>query len=202
MRFRNSTRRGLAELERLILGERLDTVIIDSWTRAMPAMRPGAGVFMGEAEIMQRLTNLAHRLGCLIIVIAHGGKRDAADDPMQMIAATNALPASVDDVLVLFKDGDDVNGTVRRKLFVSGRNIAKPGTYILERHETQAAFVLRREARGDDSARRVAAENHNATWRHESANDPLSNRQITGIGSQQHPSRLARAGKRRATNRA
>jgi hypothetical protein len=134
---------GLGELERLIAGEKLDAVIIDSWTRAMPAMRPGAGVFMGEAEIMQRLTNLAHRLGCLVIVIAHGGKRDAADDPMQMIASTNALPASVDDVLVLFKDGEDEGGMVRRKLFASGRNIARPGTYVLERRDTEAAFVLK-----------------------------------------------------------
>ncbi|MGO9930579.1 MAG: AAA family ATPase [Steroidobacteraceae bacterium] len=134
---------GLVELEKLITGEKLDAVIIDSWTRAMPAMRPGAGVFMGEAEIMQRLTNLAHKLGCLVIVIAHGGKRDAADDPMQMIASTNALPASVDDVLVLFKDGDDEGGMVRRKLFVSGRNIAKPGTYVLEKHDLGTAFVLK-----------------------------------------------------------
>jgi hypothetical protein len=108
-------------------------------------MKPGQGVFMGEGEIMQRVTDLAHRTGCLIIIIAHGGKRDAADDPMQMIASTNALPASVDDVLVLFrdKDDDDEDGRIRRKLFASGRNIAKPGIYVLEKRETETAFVLK-----------------------------------------------------------
>jgi len=134
---------GVNELRKLITEQKLDVVIIDSWTRAMPAMRPGSGVFMGEAEIMQRITNLAHETGCHIMVIAHGGKRDAADDPMQMIAGTNALPASVDDVLVLFKDGEDEGSTVRRKLFVSGRNIAKHGTYVLEKRDVDACFVLK-----------------------------------------------------------
>lgn len=133
---------GIEALRGLIAGEKLDAVIIDSWTRAQPELRSGKGVFMGEGEIMQRLTNLAHETGCLIIVIAHGGKRDAADDPMQMIAGTNALPASVDDVLVLYKDGDDEGATIRRNLFVSGRNIPKPGTYVLERHVAEAHFVV------------------------------------------------------------
>lgn len=62
---------------------------------------------------------------------------------MQMVASTNGLPASVDDVLVLFKDGDDEGQTVRRKLFVSGRNIAKHGTYILEKRDIDACFVLK-----------------------------------------------------------
>jgi hypothetical protein len=53
---------------------------------------------------MQRVTNLAHETGCRILTIAHAGKRDAADDPMRIITGTNA---SVDDVLVLFKDGEE-----------------------------------------------------------------------------------------------
>jgi hypothetical protein len=63
---------------------------------------------------MQRVTNLAHETGCLNLTIAHGGKRDGAEDPMQMITGTNALPASVDDVLVLSKHGEDEDQTVRR----------------------------------------------------------------------------------------
>jgi hypothetical protein len=84
---------------------------------------------------MDRVTKLAHKTRCLIVVIAHGGKRDAADDPMQMIASTNALPASVEDVLVLFKgkDDEDDGQFVRRRLFMTGRHIAKHGTYILEK---------------------------------------------------------------------
>lgn len=32
---------------------------------------------------------------------------------------------------------------MRRKLFVSGRNIAKHGTYVLEKRDTEACFVLK-----------------------------------------------------------
>jgi AAA domain/Primase C terminal 2 (PriCT-2)/Bifunctional DNA primase/polymerase, N-terminal len=134
---------GIDELRKLIEEQRLDAVIIDSWTRAQPELKHGKGVFMGEGEIMQRVTKLANETDCLIIVIAHAGKRDAADDPMQMIAGTNALPASVDDVLVLFKDGEDEGSTVQRKLFVSGRNIAKHGTYVIEKRDIDACFVLK-----------------------------------------------------------
>jgi hypothetical protein len=98
---------------------------------------------MGEGDLMQAVTKLAHATGCHILVIAHAGKRDAADDPMQMIAGTNALPASVDDVMVLFKDGDDEGSTVCRKLFASGRNIAKHGIYVLEKRDIDTCFVLK-----------------------------------------------------------
>jgi hypothetical protein len=134
---------GIGELRKLIHEQKLDMVIIDSWTRMAPTGERNVGVFASEAEIMQRVTDLAHETGCVIVVIAHAGKRDAADDPMQMIAGTNALPASADDIAVLFKDGEDEGQIVRRKLFVSGRNIAKHGTYILEKLDTETRFVLK-----------------------------------------------------------
>jgi hypothetical protein len=138
---------GVAALRRLIVGEKLDLVIMDSLVRMMPGQDKPTSVFQHEGKVMQRLTELAHETGCHIMVIAHAGKRDAADDPMQMIAGTNALPASVDDVLVLFKDqdSDDTGGAKARKLFVNGRHIAKSGTYVLEKLDQQPCFVLKGE---------------------------------------------------------
>jgi putative DNA primase/helicase len=135
---------GVAELRKLILEQRLDLVIIDSLTRAAPAPTRGSNsVFGHEGEYVQRITNLAHETGCHINMIAHAGKRGADDDPMQMIAGTNAVPASVDDVMVLYKDGDDQGDLIRRKLFISGRHIPRHGTYVLEKQGHEACFILR-----------------------------------------------------------
>jgi hypothetical protein len=138
---------GIDALRGLIVTERLDLIIVDSLTRIMPQPPRGLSAFAAEAEAMQRVTALAHETGCHILTIAHQGKRDAVDDPLISIAGTSALPASVDDVLVLYKDGDDQPGGVRRKLFIAGRHIAKAGVYILDKKDHESRFVLK----GDES---------------------------------------------------
>ena len=70
------------------------------------------------------------------------GKRKDMDDPLLMIAGTQGLAASVDDVFVLFNKGDDEGGAVRRRLFVTGRHIERPGTYVLQRDPGKVAFRL------------------------------------------------------------
>jgi hypothetical protein len=134
---------GIKELRNLITSEKLDLVIIDSLTRMAPTPPRGKSVFAAEADLMQSVTNLSHELGSHILTVAHQGKRDAADDPMLAIAGTNALAASVDDVAVLFKEGEDTSTVIQRKLFVSGRNVSKPGTYVLEKEMSKACFVLK-----------------------------------------------------------
>jgi putative DNA primase/helicase len=134
---------GIDELGNLIVAEKLDLVIIDSLTRMAPTPPRGKSVFAAEADLMQGVTNLSHETDAHIMTIAHQGKRDAADDPMLAIAGTNALAASVDDVAVLFKEGDDTSGTIQRKLFVTGRNVSQPGTYVLEMPLGAAGFTLK-----------------------------------------------------------
>jgi len=134
---------GIDALGNLIVAEKLDLVIIDSLTRMAPMPARGKSVFAAEADLMQGVTNLSHETDTHIMTIAHQGKRDAADDPMLAIAGTNALAASVDDIAVLFKEGDDTSGAIQRKLFVTGRNVSQPGTYMLEMAQGAAGFVLK-----------------------------------------------------------
>jgi hypothetical protein len=42
----------------------------------------------------------------------------------------------------LFNKGDDEGGVTRRRLFVTGRHIERPGTYVLQREPGKAAFQL------------------------------------------------------------
>lgn len=134
---------GVAQLRYLIIEEKLSLVIIDSLTRIAPQPARGKSAFEAQADLMQGITDMAHETGAHVLTIAHQGKRDAADDPMLAIAGTNALAASVDDIAVLFKEGDDTPGSIQRKLFISGRNVSKPGTYMLEMLAGESRFVLK-----------------------------------------------------------
>lgn len=133
---------GVSELRKMIEKEKFSLVIIDSLARVKPNPKSG-NVFAEDAAMMQRITNLAHDLDVHIMVIAHAGKRDAADNPMEMIAGTNGLTASVDDVFVWFTPPDgDIGQIKRRNLFMSGRNIRRPGTFVFEKHDTDPLFKL------------------------------------------------------------
>jgi hypothetical protein len=133
---------GVAELRKMIEKEKFSFVILDSLARVKPNPKSG-NVFAEDAAMMQRITNLAHDLDVHIMVIAHAGKRDAADNPMEMIAGTNGLTASVDDVFVWFTPPDgDIGQIKRRNLFMSGRNIRRPGTFVFEKHDTDPLFKL------------------------------------------------------------
>jgi hypothetical protein len=135
---------GVAVLRDMITKEKFSFIVIDSLARVKPDPRRGGSVFADDAAVMQRLTNLAHELNVHIMVIAHAGKRDASDNPMEMIAGTNGLTASVDDVFVWFTPDDgDVGNIKRRSLFMSGRNIRRPGTFAFEKRDSEPLFVMR-----------------------------------------------------------
>lgn len=135
---------GVAVLRAMVTKEKFSFVIIDSLARVKPDPKRGGSIFADDAAVMQRLTNLAHELNVHILVVAHAGKRDASDNPMEMIAGTNGLTASVDDVFVWFTPANgDAGGVKRRNLFMSGRNIRRPGTYVFEKLDTDALFTMR-----------------------------------------------------------
>jgi hypothetical protein len=133
---------GVEVLREMIVKEKFTFIIIDSLARVKPDPARGGNVFADDAATMQRITNLAHELNVHIMVVAHAGKRDAADNPMEMIAGTNGLTASVDDVFVWFTSEPDEGDTKRRNLFMSGRNIRRPGTYVLEKKDSEPLFTL------------------------------------------------------------
>lgn len=135
---------GINVLRDMLIKEKFTFVIIDSLTRIKPDPKKGSSIFADEAAVMQRLTHLAHELNVHIMVIAHAGKRDAGDNPMEMIAGTNGLTASVDDVFVWFSPEHGDEGSIkRRSLFMSGRNIRRPGTYVFEKRDTDPLFVMK-----------------------------------------------------------
>jgi hypothetical protein len=81
--------------------------------RLVPCDSRDSSVFADDAQVMQRITNLAHEMNVHIMIIAHAGKRKADDDPMKVIAGTNELTASVDDVFVWFTMMESENILVR-----------------------------------------------------------------------------------------
>jgi hypothetical protein len=57
-----------------------------------------------------------------------------------MLAATSALAGAVDDVMILSKpQGGETE--LRRNLFVTGRHIREPGTYLIDRTQDGFDFV-------------------------------------------------------------
>ncbi len=134
---------GVAILRNMIVKEKFSFIIIDSLIRIKPDPKRGGSVFADDAQTMQRITNLAHELNVHIMIIAHAGKRNADNDPMEMIAGTNGLTASVDDVFVWFTPDDgDSGGMKRRNLYMSGRNIRRPGTFVFQKRDTDPLFTM------------------------------------------------------------
>ncbi|MCU0760820.1 MAG: AAA family ATPase, partial [Steroidobacteraceae bacterium] len=130
---------GRDELRRFIKRHGINLLVIDTMVRVRPPPTRGVSVFDSEAQFLHPLTQMAHEMRVHIMIIAHAGKRKDMDDPLLMIAGTQGLAASVDDVFVLFNKGDDEGGVTRRRLFVTGRHIERPGTYVLQREPGKAA---------------------------------------------------------------
>ena len=132
---------GLAHLEDFIRLKRLDLVFIDTLIRVRPSSR-GKNATEADAELLAPVTKLAHKLNCHICVLAHTGKRREIETPLDMIAATSALAAAVDDVLVISMAKD--NEKTHRYLHITGRHLSQPGSYLIER--TDFGFRLLGEA--------------------------------------------------------
>jgi hypothetical protein len=71
---------------------------------------------------------------------AHCGKRKDYDNPIDMLAATSALAGAADDCMILFKP-PEAEHELRRTLFVSGRHMRRPGSYMLDRTDTGFDFL-------------------------------------------------------------
>lgn len=119
----------LAELEAAIVADKLKVMILDNISRCRTDGR-GLSAQAADAAAITPLHELAHRTGCLIIILAHANKRLDLDNPMNMVAGTNQMFACVDDGILTFKPpGAD---TWARHMFVYGRNASTScGTYLI-----------------------------------------------------------------------
>lgn len=127
---------GLEQLERLVKEYSLDWVIIDSWIRVEPSVPRTMGIFQGQGYGVQRVTDLAHKLGINITTVMHGGKRDDNDSPEMMVAATSAVLGSADDFVVTIVPRDMPEESTRRELWLRGRNYRNAGMrFSLDRVE-------------------------------------------------------------------
>jgi hypothetical protein len=130
---------GIEHLERLIKDKKLDLVIVDTLARVRPPSR-GKGASEADAELLDPVTKVAHRTGCHVLIVAHNGKRKDHDNPIEMLAATSALAGAVDDVMILSKpQGGETE--LRRNLFITGRHIREPGTYLIDRTQDGFDFI-------------------------------------------------------------
>ena len=130
---------GVATLERMIVDKRLELVVVDTVARIRdPNSRGNASEI--DAALLDPITKMAHSTGCHIQLVAQNGKRKDKDNPLEMLAATNQLAAAVDDVLILFKP-ENAEHELRRNLFVTGRHIRSPGTYLIDRTDTDFQFL-------------------------------------------------------------
>jgi hypothetical protein len=130
---------GVTKLDQLIVDKRLDAVFVDTVARVRPAER-GRSASVVDAELLDPVTKISHRRRCHIMIGAHNGKRKDHDNPADMIAATSALSGAVDDLLIIFKP-PLAEHELRRNLFVTGRHVRTPGTYVIDRTSNGFNFL-------------------------------------------------------------
>jgi len=92
-------------------------VIIDTFARVRPEIRPRDSGYMADYTALAPLQKLAGELGIAIFVIHHTNKAPAADDPFDSISGTNALNGAADASMVLRRSGEGAT------LYTRGRDV-------------------------------------------------------------------------------
>jgi RecA-family ATPase len=99
--------------------------VIDTLNFVRPQIGKGQNPYAKDCADIKAITDLANKLGIAIILVHHNNKAKDLDNPNDKISGTTGLPASVDNVVVLY----EVQG--RQILSVKSRDM-ESGKYAVD----------------------------------------------------------------------
>lgn len=116
---------GLEQIERFLDAHPCDLVVIDTIAKLYPpALKSGGrNSYYAEYDLFSRLKRLADSRNIAIVILHHESK-SGADDPLDRISGSAALPAVADAIWVLSRERNEKNeATESGTLYVTGREV-------------------------------------------------------------------------------